>query len=328
MEHKYLWQGSKLVSEYYGGKELEFFYDESGNPYAFSYKASSTATPVMYYYLTNLQGDVTGILNASGNSVASYTYNAWGKLLSSSGTMASINPLRYRGYYYDAELEMYYLKSRYYDPEICRFINADIYASTGQGFIGCNMFVYCGNNPVNHVDPFGTLFKELLDAFSEALKQASGIFAFAGAVTQADSIMPGPADLLGGAIAGLALLTCFGAALYDLVSANSFTISLPEIDEKTAVKTGTRRYNYWQADLVQGQVIISTPLTLAEACMRVASGGSIMCRNQAAAATVLWLNGYHNNVGPEIHGECGFYPHYHPTRNHKGYKSIHIWFFE
>ena len=58
-----------------------------------------------------------GILDSSGTSVAAYTYNAWGELLSSTGDMASINPLRYRGYYYDAELEMYYLKSRYYDPE-------------------------------------------------------------------------------------------------------------------------------------------------------------------------------------------------------------------
>ena len=155
VEHKYLWQGSKLVSEYYDGKELEFFYDESGNPYAFSYKSGSTATPVTYYYLTNLQGDITGVLDTSGTTVATYTYNAWGKLLSSSGDMASINPLRYRGYYYDAELEMYYLKSRYYDPEICRFISADGYASTGQGVIGTNMFVYCNNNPGNSVDNDG-----------------------------------------------------------------------------------------------------------------------------------------------------------------------------
>lgn len=107
VEHKYLWQGSKLVSEYYDGKELEFFYDESGNPYAFSYKSGSTATPVTYYYLTNLQGDITGVLDTSGTTVATYTYNAWGKLLSSSGDLASINPLRYRGYYYDAETELY-----------------------------------------------------------------------------------------------------------------------------------------------------------------------------------------------------------------------------
>ena len=156
VEHKYLWQGSKLVSEYYDGKELEFFYDESGSPYAFSYKSGSTATPVTYYYLTNLQGDITGILDSNGTSVATYTYNAWGKLLSSTGDLADVNPLRYRGYYYDAELEMYYLKSRYYDPEICRFINADSYHSTGQGIIGSNMFAYCLNNPVNYYDSDGS----------------------------------------------------------------------------------------------------------------------------------------------------------------------------
>ena len=66
-----MWQGSTLVSEYYGGKTLEFFYDESGAPYGFSYKSSSTAAPAMYYYVTNLQGDVTNVLDASGNTVAS-----------------------------------------------------------------------------------------------------------------------------------------------------------------------------------------------------------------------------------------------------------------
>ena len=157
VEHKYLWQGSKLVSEYYGGKELEFFYDESGNPYAFSYKASSSATPVMYYYLTNLQGDITGILNASGNSVAAYTYNTWGKLLSSSGTLADVNPLRYRGYYYDAETGLYYVSSRYYDPEIGRFINADDVDLLGANgdFASLNLFAYCGNNPVSRKDDGG-----------------------------------------------------------------------------------------------------------------------------------------------------------------------------
>ena len=152
VEHRYVWQGNKLVSEYWDGKELEFFYDESGMPYAFLYKSSSNATPVFYYYVTNLQGDVVKILTASGTEVANYSYNAWGKLLSSSGTMASVNPIRYRGYYFDAETGFYYLVSRYYDPQICRFVNADNLASTGQGLIGCNMFTYCGNNPVCRID--------------------------------------------------------------------------------------------------------------------------------------------------------------------------------
>ena len=148
VEHKYVWQGSKLVAEYFGGTELEFFYDENGSPYAFSYKATASATPVMYYYVTNLQGDVVSILNASGTSVAEYSYNAWGKVLSATGTMAAINPIRYRGYYFDSDSGLYYLKSRYYDPNLQRFINSDVIPSTGQKFIGANMFAYCLNNPV------------------------------------------------------------------------------------------------------------------------------------------------------------------------------------
>ena len=165
-QHKYVWQGSTLVSEYYGGKTLEFFYDESGAPYGFSYKSSSTAAPAMYYYVTNLQGDVTNVLDASGNTVASYTYNAWGKVLSSSGSMASINPIRYRGYYFDSDTGLYYLKSRYYDPQLARFINADDYVSSGQSFSGCNTFAYCGNNPVSRVDAAGHVWETVFDIVS------------------------------------------------------------------------------------------------------------------------------------------------------------------
>ena len=70
--------------------------------------------------------------------------------------IANLNPIRYRGYYYDAETGFYYLNSRYYDPEICRFINADGYVSTGQGLLGNNMFAYCLNNPINMLDSMGT----------------------------------------------------------------------------------------------------------------------------------------------------------------------------
>lgn len=157
VEHRYVWQGNKLVSEYWDGKELEFFYDESGMPYAFSYKSSSNATPVFYYYVTNLQGDVVKILTASGTEVANYSYNAWGKLLSSSGTMASVNPIRYRGYYFDTETGLYYVSSRYYDPQICRFINADDTECLGaEGeLLSYNLFAYCLNNPVNRTDVNG-----------------------------------------------------------------------------------------------------------------------------------------------------------------------------
>ena len=77
-------------------------------------------------------------------------------MISSSGSLADVNPLRYRGYYYDAETGFYYLQSRYYDPAIGRFINADTYATTdANGLLSTNMFAYCENDPVNRADPSG-----------------------------------------------------------------------------------------------------------------------------------------------------------------------------
>ena len=99
------------------------------------------------------------MVDAEGNVVASYEYDPYGKVISASGTMAHANPLRYRGYYYDSELEMYYLQSRYYDPNTGRFINADDISMVGASgtALGYNLFSYCLNNPVNTVDYFGTL---------------------------------------------------------------------------------------------------------------------------------------------------------------------------
>ena len=126
-----------------------FFYDNTGKPYAMQVNGTT------YYYVTNLQGDVMGMVDSSGNSVASYTYDLYGKVLTATGALAEKNPLRYRGYYYDSESSLYYLQSRYYDPATRRFVNADSYASTGQGLIGHNMFAYCNNSPGNSSDPYG-----------------------------------------------------------------------------------------------------------------------------------------------------------------------------
>ena len=128
----------------------------------------------LYYYVLNAQGDVVCIVNSSRNTVASYTYDPWGKIISSSGTLADVNPLRYRGYYYDSETGFYYLQSRYYDPEIGRFINADSYASTdATGLLSTNMFAYCENDPVNRSDPTGEFWNivvgEALGAGMEVL---------------------------------------------------------------------------------------------------------------------------------------------------------------
>jgi|GEM_PF-3033469 len=92
-----------------------------------------------------------------GMQGAHYYYDAWGKILASTGALAELNPLRYRSYVYDQETGFYYLQSRYYDPAIGRFLNADVYISTGQGMIGNNMFTYCNNNPVEKKDSEGSL---------------------------------------------------------------------------------------------------------------------------------------------------------------------------
>lgn len=76
-----------------------------------------------------------------------------GKKITKASFIGHINPLRYRGYYYDRETRLYYLQSRYYDFANCRFINAD--GLFTDGFIGSNLFAYCGNNPVNRIDPTG-----------------------------------------------------------------------------------------------------------------------------------------------------------------------------
>ena len=148
----YTWDGAQLVSQKTGNEAIYFLYHGSSRV-GLEYKGNT------YYYIYNLQGDVVGLVNSNGNTVVSYTYDAWGNPESTTGSMASTlgaaNPFRYRSYYFDTESGLYYLMSRYYDPVVGRFLNADVYTTTGQGFIGCNMFAYCLNNPVLYQDSNG-----------------------------------------------------------------------------------------------------------------------------------------------------------------------------
>ena len=152
--YNYVYNGSSLSQMTVGTHLLNFAYDASGSPMAVTYDGTT------YYYATNLQGDIVAILDGGGNAVVQYMYDAWGKLWETTGSMATTlgvhNPLRYRGYVYDPESSLYYLQSRYYDPQLGRFINADIYTTTGQGNIGNNMFTYCANGPVLYTDAKGS----------------------------------------------------------------------------------------------------------------------------------------------------------------------------
>ena len=136
-----------------GNNELHFFYDSKSSIVGFTLNGGA------YTYLKNLQGDVIGVVDSNGNQVATYSYDAWGAITYSSGTMADINPIRYKGYYYDSDIGMYYLQSRYYDPALRRFINADdpslIEDLAKSSVIGSNLFLYCDNNGANNSDKNG-----------------------------------------------------------------------------------------------------------------------------------------------------------------------------
>ena len=130
---------------------LDFFYDSNGTPLALKVGG------VTYYYVTNLQGDAIQLVDSTGTAVAAYEYDPYGNIVSQSGDLADLNPLRYRGYYYDKETGFYYVSSRYYDPEIGRFINADDidYLGADGSPLSYNLFAYCMNNPVNRFDVNG-----------------------------------------------------------------------------------------------------------------------------------------------------------------------------
>ncbi|MBQ7064906.1 MAG: RHS repeat-associated core domain-containing protein, partial [Firmicutes bacterium] len=163
---RYFWDGDRIIRDNRSGTYMDFYYDESGQ--AVSVKVTSGGTSSKYYYGRNIFGDIVEIYDASSNVVAKYTYSAWGKVLSvtdasgnaitSTTHIGNLNPLRYRGYYYDSETGFYYLQSRYYDPVMKRFLNADeiseLCISTGYLFI-CNPYQYCFSNPILLFDKNG-----------------------------------------------------------------------------------------------------------------------------------------------------------------------------
>ena len=155
---EYLTAGGSILAEKKNGKWQQYLYDGSGQLMAIRYKGAD------YYYIRDGLMCITGLVDANGGAVVNYRYDSWGKLMcitgSMAGTLGKDNPYRYKGYYYDDETGMYYLKSRYYQPGICRFISADtIEVLDCQGDLNDkNLYAYCDNNPVMRVDTGGQIW--------------------------------------------------------------------------------------------------------------------------------------------------------------------------
>lgn len=156
IKHEYILDGAKILKETWGENSLIPLYDNEESICGIVYN------DIPFYFLKNLQGDIIAITDKFGDTVARYAYDAWGKCTilentSQSGAIASINPFRYRGYYYDKETELYYLQSRYYNPEVGRFVNGDEVLITFliDASIKKNLFSYCDNNPIMNVDSYG-----------------------------------------------------------------------------------------------------------------------------------------------------------------------------
>ena len=150
----YILSGKHVVAMKKNTDMYYFFYDASGAP------ATFTRNGTHYTYVKNLQGDIVGILDASGNLVVEYTYDAWGVpsvyfISEEDFDLAYDNPFRYRGYIWDEETGLYYLRSRYYNPEWGRFQNSDVIIESKKTILSNNLMNYCTNNPITYLDNGG-----------------------------------------------------------------------------------------------------------------------------------------------------------------------------
>ena len=170
---EYRMAGDLLMSETTNGQTLWFTYDSNANLF------SMVTGGKHYFYQRNLQNDVIALVDETGDTVVNYTYDSWGKVLSITGskkdTIGQLNPFRYRGCYYDKETGMYYLKSRYYDPEIRRFISSDavtILAASTETLHNRNLYTYCNQNPLTRSDSNGNLWTAVAGAVGAAISLA------------------------------------------------------------------------------------------------------------------------------------------------------------
>ena len=226
----YYWVGDRLQYMATGDDLLVFLYDDKGTPYGMFTVLDGVQQ--YFFYLYNAQGDVIAIIDDYAERVVNYEYSAWGELLSVTGskadTVGTLNPFRYRGYCYDTETGLYYVSSRYYDPAVGRWINADTtdilsltYHHPGQ----YNLFSYCNNNPANDRDDDGQLsWLAKIAIGAAAIAVGVGVTAFTGGTALPALAAGVKAACVAGAISAGTRATT--TAVRSAVSGNSFSTVL------------------------------------------------------------------------------------------------------
>ena len=182
---EYVLSGSNIIQEKRANYTLTFLYD-GDTLVGFNYKAGTTNAD--YYYGIDNFGNINYIYDANGNIVVTYKYDAWGKAISITGSLAStigaINPYRYKSYYFDSEIQMYYLQSRYYDAGVQRFVSADdtMYLGINGVIYSYNLYAYCADDPVNNRELYGyfrlslSVASFIIDALLYAIPYLVGLF--------------------------------------------------------------------------------------------------------------------------------------------------------
>lgn len=299
-----------------------------------------------FYFLKNLQGDVIVIVDKYGATVGRYIYDAWGKVRvdfdDARYKIASINPFRYRGYYYDEETKLYYLQSRYYDPSTGRFINADMpeYALLSMNATGHNLMTYCLSNPINLTDLNGNL----------ALADDIAVWALIGLCAVLMSLISWMSTAefrrswtsfciaVGNGLSWIGTgIVNSGRAAWNWTARQVKTaaaaikaytvIARADAKIKSKVKKKSKTH-YWTATLRTNYVDIGRAISYGTAVSEVSKGRDVFTVTRLKAKAVAKA-AYSNKspIGPEIdkgkEDTIGYYYHFHV---HKRKKKGHVFF--
>ena len=287
------------------------------------YDGESTIT---YLFTKNMHGDITRIVNANGTLMVSYTYDMHGNRTATYNSdtsnplgvllriyqmvISTMNPFGYRGYCYDANTGLYYLQSRYYDPNTGRFINADStdYLNVSGTVLGCNLFIYCENDPVNNVDPTGESYASTASYLLPAL------YGSILALKLAKSALIVKIGALITAIAPYLIAVAIAVAAAVLIYYTARVITAQKADAKIKNKvTRNSKTRYWSATVNWSHVDIGRALTYAEAVSQVKKGNSIFTVTKQEAEMVARVAGGNKKpvLDPKHKNQVGYYNHFH-----------------